>query len=354
MLKLKLKLLPLVMLMLLGACNYEPEFAEKEDLLDDELSVILPGDPIVVKPEDPVVVTPDDPVVVIPEDPIDVPEPTYEDAVDSFTQNSSNTINKVDIVWVIDDSASMGDDQKAIAENFDAFINDFLDKKIDFKMGITTTDTKVYNGEFVHKIDLLTAQKAAANEANFIKDFKKNVKVGVGGDWKEKAFQSMNETIHDSYNDGFFREDALLAYIVVTDEPEQSADSVQEIVDDLLAFKGDRKEYLKIYSVHRVFGNSKDDRFTEAARLTEGFTANIKESFYKNLLEIGSTIVDLINSFKLNNVPVNPDKIKVYVEGQELKVGWAYSTKTNAVVFDSNAVPAEGSAVKVEYKYEVK
>ncbi|MGM0556601.1 MAG: hypothetical protein ACQEVA_09520 [Myxococcota bacterium] len=52
---------------------------------------------------------------------------------------SPQTAESVDILWVIDSSGSMCQEQKALADNFDAFIDDFGKQNIDFHMGVTTT-----------------------------------------------------------------------------------------------------------------------------------------------------------------------------------------------------------------------
>ena len=66
-------------------------------------------------------------------------------ASDSFTQKKLN--NKVDILWVIDNSRSMGDDQRRLSSNFSSFIDNFIsadgqsgEQNLNFKMGIITTD----------------------------------------------------------------------------------------------------------------------------------------------------------------------------------------------------------------------
>jgi hypothetical protein len=45
-----------------------------------------------------------------------------------------------DILWVIDNSGSMGDDLQAVAENAAPFIDVAVDKDIDFRMAVTSTD----------------------------------------------------------------------------------------------------------------------------------------------------------------------------------------------------------------------
>ena len=47
---------------------------------------------------------------------------------------------EVDILWVIDNSCSMIEEQTSLINNFDAFIRYFLDSKLDWHIGVTSTD----------------------------------------------------------------------------------------------------------------------------------------------------------------------------------------------------------------------
>ena len=70
---------------------------------------------------------------------------------ESFTQETNISIQKpsVDMLFVIDNSGSMQQEQKALADNFSTFIDNFLEKNIDFKIGIITTDGEaVTNTDF--------------------------------------------------------------------------------------------------------------------------------------------------------------------------------------------------------------
>ena len=48
--------------------------------------------------------------------------------------------NRVDILWVVDNSGSMENLQKNIADNFEFFMSDFISKGLNFQMAVTTTE----------------------------------------------------------------------------------------------------------------------------------------------------------------------------------------------------------------------
>lgn len=52
---------------------------------------------------------------------------------------SPSNAESVDILWVIDNSGSMCEEQRDLATNFDLFLTEFANENIDFQMGVTTT-----------------------------------------------------------------------------------------------------------------------------------------------------------------------------------------------------------------------
>lgn len=55
---------------------------------------------------------------------------------------SSGTRQKLDILWVVDNSGSMCQEQKALRENFDTFAEAIQRADIDFQLGVTTTQMR--------------------------------------------------------------------------------------------------------------------------------------------------------------------------------------------------------------------
>jgi hypothetical protein len=60
---------------------------------------------------------------------------------------SPDTAAAVDILWVIDNSGSMCEEQEALRTNFDKFISQITDRNIDFHIGVTTTQMDSYPRE---------------------------------------------------------------------------------------------------------------------------------------------------------------------------------------------------------------
>ncbi len=158
--------------------------------------------------------------------------------VDSFVQPQ---VSKVDILWVIDDSPSMGPKQDRVKSNFLSFMTFLSAQQIDYHLGVTTTDTyatsksgKLQNSAGLTKpwIDLQDAPDGGQLA------FVANASVGIGGSGDEKgllggmlALTTPLETKGSGANctasECFLRSDAQLYTIVVSDEEDSSCTPIR-------------------------------------------------------------------------------------------------------------------------------
>lgn len=105
--------------------------------------------------------------------------------IDSFTQQK---VQKVDILWIIDNSPSMKPKQDRLKQNFKSFIQFLSQQSIDYHLGVTTTDTydPTQSGRLVNFAGLpqpFIDNTTPAPEAAFVT----NASVGVGGTGDEKG-----------------------------------------------------------------------------------------------------------------------------------------------------------------------
>lgn len=66
-------------------------------------------------------------------------------AVEFIQTTSVDGSQKLDMLWVVDNSGSMCQEQKTLRDNFDRFIEQLDETNLDFHIGVTTTDM---NGEY--------------------------------------------------------------------------------------------------------------------------------------------------------------------------------------------------------------
>ena len=72
---------------------------------------------------------------------------------------------KLDLLWVVDDSGSMCQEQKILRDNFDRFIDEIDASGVDFHIGVTTTDMREVGGELVVRPDPVPGSDPSCLEA---------------------------------------------------------------------------------------------------------------------------------------------------------------------------------------------
>ena len=164
----------------------------------------------------------------------------------SGTSGEPTECKKMDIVFVIDNSPSMTEEQNNLAANLPRFVKIIDDYKtkmgdpLDYRLAVTSTDDRADKGTFaVGPGPLAPAgcvagparpwlQRTDSNVAGF---FSCRAELGTRGSGTERPLEcgllSVTERIRDNTNvsstSRFLRDDALLAMVLITDEDEGSA-----------------------------------------------------------------------------------------------------------------------------------
>jgi hypothetical protein len=154
----------------------------------------------------------------------------------------------MDLVFVIDDSKSMEQEQSNLATNFPMFANLLSSyvtpdgEKIDYRIAVTTTGKDlmytVQNGPIVLPMNENGDNGAFRNNCNLTKRFLEptdanmqqvlscRANVGISGPGFEMPLLmtkwALGDRIADNTNAGFLREDALLGIVMLTDEDDAS------------------------------------------------------------------------------------------------------------------------------------
>lgn len=273
---------------------------------------------------------------------------------ESFNQTAADK-KKLDIIWVIDNSGSMSEEQASLGTNFSNFIDDFIDENVDFKMGVTTTDTRTSGGGQAYSTSLadLTSARAQADEADFKSDFARHVNVGIRGDGNEKGLQA-SESFINRYKDSWMRSDAYLVVVYLSDEEDQSPKTKEEYLASLQAAKTNAG-YVKAYSIVNTVPCTTGggitcgyERYGYQADQTGGTVADIKSNFATVLRDMGQQIINLLDTFPLAHDPV-AGTVEVRVNGVVQASGWSVTGRQ--LKFDAGSVPAVGASVQVRYQY---
>lgn len=262
--------------------------------------------------------------------------------------------SEIDIIWVIDNSGSMGDEQQDVIDNTKLFMQEFTKNSwIRWKMGLISTDE-----DEDPYLGFAKGDEFYYNDPDTVGRFQKAVaRLGTSGSVTEKSFTPIMNSI--KRYPGFLRPGAALAMILVTDANEQSSDywtSTTVTPQDFLDFIELQKKTLDTSKVYGVFGsedfgchdgegwNYSGSRYESVIVPLGGVTYPIcSPDFGMNLANLGKDIVKLANYPKLLlKVRPNPKTIRVLYHGDELKGGlpkdgglWTYDYYTNTIIFYS-------------------
>jgi hypothetical protein len=230
---------------------------------------------------------------------------------------------KVDFLFIIDDSGSMGDDQQNLVQNWPTFITGIQDNLTtvdEYQVGIVTSDEYIYNinnGGCTGLSGLVvkTGGDDASNQLcgpygnglNFMTElddlndtFTCAARVGSDGDNYERPMQALVETVQESLdqpgmcNEGFLRDDSLLVVTIITDEWDgpndpESAGSIGDPdswFNDVVAARGGVEENVVVLALINWWGGqcAPDSDFYDGVHIkaftdmfTYGFAGGICE-----------------------------------------------------------------------------
>jgi len=250
-----------------------------------------------------------------------------------------------DIVFYVDQSGSMSDDQDRLASNFSTFISELATYSNDWQIIVANAD----NGCNAHG-GVLTP-----TAANYESRFQSAVSSG-GGFWTEAGLTITSEAIDKTdvgeCNWGFLRPDAMLHIIMVSDEAEQSSSSWTWYMDKIVAKKGSTAnvKFSAIAGDYPGGCSTADagDGYYQSVMATDGVFLSICSDWAtpSNLSMLAAASVQMA-AFELDATPAQ-DTIRVYVNGTERLDGWRYDEGDNTVVFD-DAIPQENDEVRITY-----
>ena len=160
---------------------------------------------------------------------------------------------KVDILFVIDDSGSMSDEQNKLTAAFPSLVQTIdeelvQEKNINYRIGVVSTDMagpdkcvlniicgQGHRGRLQHNADRLNCQNdeppgkwIEQDDVNTVATQFQCIASMDGGEFDEMPLEAARAALVDrvidqeAYNAGFLRDDALLVLVIFTDEDDQS------------------------------------------------------------------------------------------------------------------------------------
>lgn len=274
---------------------------------------------------------------------------------DTFDQS---TRPKTDVLFVIDDSGSMGEEQSGLANNASRFINVASQLNTDFQIGVVTTDTDSKGGELRGNPKIVKPGPNAAGElAATVRG------LGTNGSGTEKGLNAMVLALTDplindpNLNQGFLRTDAKLAVVVVSDEEDYSPATVDFYTDFLKNLKGIYNQ--SMVSLSAIVGEEPGgcstadagSRYLAVQQRTGGRFRSICATDWGSIAsELGLDAFASRAGFPLSRAAID-STIVVKVNGTAVaRPAWSYDPLANVVVFAASSLPPAGATVVIDYE----
>ncbi|MFH1810153.1 MAG: MopE-related protein [Pseudomonadota bacterium] len=259
-----------------------------------------------------------------------------------------------DFLWIIDNSASMQEEQQALSVATGAFYDALVASGLDFRLGVATTDGEVLQG------------------GGFTTDpttFADNVRVGINGNGREMGLEYGLRAIAAARASSDparqLRSNAALVVIFVSDEDSINLRSVASYAEDY------RAQGAQVYGIvgPRPWGCQRvglgvarpGNAYIEVAEGTGGATGSICNP---NLAETITAILigaagaasrsPLLRQPVSNSLAVKVQRTGVFVPSARSRdEGFDYEPGANGILFfgDQQTLPPAGSLFEVAYQY---
>jgi hypothetical protein len=319
-----------------------------------------------------------------------------------FTQQGPG---KVDILWVVDNSGSMAEEQAYLGQNFQAFINQLSTFNADFQIAVTNTDVcddTIPSDLSLRKCPASYGGSAATHlrgsfvgdsgrkvlkrgESDLLTRFASYTALGTNGSGFEhglNAAQMAVQKVVAGQNESLLRSDAFLAVIVVSDEEDdgiglgmtdaysgynfftKGLTTYRYTDDDLISYlsgvKGAGKFGVSTITGTRLANGSmcsaphsqpleEGTQYLSAARKTGGISQSICDTNWNNsLAQMGLDLGAQISQVVFEKEPL-ADSIVVKVNGV-VSTAWEYLPATRALRFNAGSLPPPGAQVRIDYE----
>jgi len=279
-------------------------------------------------------------------------EYTERTVTDNFDQ--PDVVTAADLLFVVDNSASMAEEQVLLAENFQAFIDVVEGSYADFQIGVITTDI---DGD---EAGLIRGEIMTEDTPDLAAAFLRAIDVGTTGSRDEQGFEAARMALSPAANPGFVRDNAQLNVVFFSDEDDHSSKSVEQYLTNFEGAADGR------FAAHAIVGDlpsgcasgtsaaDAGERYVDSVLQTDGYRDSICAEDYTGILtRIGLDLSGLDDTFYLSEIP-DPGSLVVWVDDvimlERALDGWTYSAGDNAIVFHGSAIPRGGMSVFVEYE----
>lgn len=294
------------------------------------------------------------------------PQFSVEQQSTSFGQQYTYN-NKVDVLWVMDQSDSMMVHRTNLANQIGTFVDTLVEKKLDFQMAVTTMNM----GASGERGAFTGSPKVISGFSPDVKGlFSQRILTGSSGVALSRGLDAVKAALEQPLlggaNQGFLRSDAKLVIIFISDDNDRSTRTPEELTAFLdnvrppfpFGVRGWTANFIGITDPSKCttggMAPNVGERFIALARETNGASENLCSPTLVQALEnIRSRLVDQVTEFRLDRDPVL-ESIQVSINGVSIpnssENGWTFETEGRVLRFHGSAVPPADAVVRIAYQ----
>jgi hypothetical protein len=299
-----------------------------------------------------IIVTPAE--IKVPENPPELGPTWVED------QLRQRIPERVDVLWVIDNSQSMLAEQQKLAENFDAFLNYYRNSGLDWQIGVVSTDMEdpTQSGRLQGAAGFLWTEPQVPDPTGV---FAQMALLGRDGSAREQGRRALraalSEPLISTYNAGFYRPDALLSIIMVSDENDFSTEpTLPAFVTWLRTLKPDPSmvDVSAIVGIDTECTDHPSQDYLDVVAEMGGVAYSICEEDWTPILaQLGIRAAGLQREFFLTEVP-EPSTLEVWIDDEGVVytfiqgTDFDYDGDHNSIVFKTYT-PRASAVIHTKY-----
>lgn len=277
--------------------------------------------------------------------------------------------NKVDLIFLVDNSHSMQKHQENLSRAIPGMVDSLVQLKMDFHIAVVSSSMggDVANGgRFIGSPAYLTSRTP-----DLAQTLAQRILLGQAGSNLERGLESLQGALGSTHlngiGKGFWREDALLVVLTLTDEDDKSSISASTMSAFLTGLKPAFEDGSSAWIFNTIgvptlttqcqaLGSHVEPSivFNELSAVSGGITESIcAPDFSMAVSNINARIVQVLTDYTLNKIPV-VETIRVFINGTEVAAdtqnGWEYLADRNVIRFHGSAVPPADAQIVIDFK----
>lgn len=293
------------------------------------------------------------------------------DTSNSFAQDIAYN-NKVDILWIMDNSSSMQKHQQDLSNQIPDMVSKLNSLKMDYHVAVITSSmggTNPNGGRFMGAPKFLTNSTSSLTS-----QLSSRLIVGKDGSNNTRALDSMEAVLSPNYTNtegmGFLRDDALLVIIALSDGDDKSK-SESVAVNYYKNFLNNIKpphtdgssswifNFIGVLQLNTTCTTFEDYSepglaFMGLVNASGGTMGSICSSSLPGAVaNIRAKVIQILTDFKLSSKPIESTivvKINSNVVPRSSTDGWDYIPNLNVIRFFGSYIPSADSLIKVDFK----